>query len=119
MTDKKARRFNLTTWILISLVAGIIVGLACSYLIPAGSPADDIFIEGICYVCGQWFVRLMQMLVVPLVFCSIVCGAASMSDPKMLGKVGIGTIAIYLLTTALGRRHRHHARRSLQTGHGA
>lgn len=101
MTDKKARRFNLTTWILISLVAGIVVGLACSYLIPAGSPADDVFIEGICYVCGQWFVRLMQMLVVPLVFCSIVCGAASMSDPKMLGKVGIGTIAIYLLTTAL------------------
>ena len=101
MTNKKARRFNLTTWILISLVAGIVVGLACSYLIPAGSPADDVFIEGICYVCGQWFVRLMQMLVVPLVFCSIVCGAASMSDPKMLGKVGIGTIAIYLLTTAL------------------
>ena len=34
---------------------------ACSYLIPAGSPADDVFIEGICYVCGQWFVRLMPV----------------------------------------------------------
>ena len=31
----------------------------------------------------------------------IVCGAASMSDPKMLGKVGGGTILMYLCTTAL------------------
>lgn len=93
-------RFNLTTWILLSLVAGIVVGLACSYLVPEGSAVDEVLVEGVFYVCGQWFVRLMQMLVVPLVFCSIVCGAASMSDPKMLGKVGIGTILMYLLTTA-------------------
>ena len=30
MTDKNARRFNLTTWILISLVAGIIVDFCSS-----------------------------------------------------------------------------------------
>ncbi len=97
----KRKHLNLTTLILLSLAAGIVVGLICNPLIPDGSPADAIFIEGICYVIGQMFIHLMQMLVVPLVFCSIVCGAASMSDPKMLGKVGVGTIVMYLLTTAL------------------
>ena len=91
---------GLTTWSLISLAAGIVVGIIGSMTIPDGSVLDVYLIEGVFYVLGQWFIRLMQMLVVPLVFCSIVCGAASMSDPKMLGKVGIGTILMYLLTTA-------------------
>ena len=92
---------NLTTWILVSLVAGLIVGIACSICVPGDSPVYGYLINGVFYVVGQWFIRLMQMLVVPLVFCSIVCGAASMSDPKMLGKVGVGTILMYLFTTAL------------------
>ena len=91
---------NLTTWILGALAAGVVVGIICSMTVPDGSPVDAFLIEGVFYVCGQWFIRLMQMLVVPLVFCSIVCGAASMSDPKLLGKVGVGTIVMYLLTTA-------------------
>ena len=93
--------FSLTTWILVSLGAGIVAGILCSVAVPADSPFDAYVVEGILYVLGQWFIRLMQMLVVPLVFCSIVCGAASMSDPKMLGKVGVGTILLYLCTTAL------------------
>ncbi|MEE8722041.1 MAG: dicarboxylate/amino acid:cation symporter [Eggerthellaceae bacterium] len=99
--EKKGKKVSLTTVILISLAAGIIVGIICSLAVPSGSAFDSIVIEGIFYVFGQWFIRLMQMLVVPLVFCSIVCGAASMSDPKLLGKVGVGTIVMYLLTTAL------------------
>jgi len=100
--NPKARKTpGLTSWILIALVAGIVVGIICSATVAEGSPVDVYLIEGAFYVLGQWFIRLMQMLVVPLVFCSIVCGAASMSDPKMLGKVGIGTILMYLLTTAL------------------
>ena len=97
---KKKRRINLTGAILISLCLGIVVGIICSVTIPSGSTVDNILIEGVFYVLGQWFIRLMQMIVVPLVFCSIVCGAASMSDPKLLGKVGVGTILAYLLTTA-------------------
>ena len=100
-TSEPKKTLNLTTWILISLAAGIIVGIICSVAAPEGSPLDEYLIEGVFYVLGQWFIRLMQMLVVPLVFCSIVCGAASMSDPKLLGKVGVGTILMYLCTTAL------------------
>ncbi|WP_303728265.1 dicarboxylate/amino acid:cation symporter [Denitrobacterium detoxificans] len=100
-TGEPKKTMSLTTWILISLAAGIVVGIICSVAVPEGSPVDTYVIEGVFYVCGQWFIRLMQMLVVPLVFCSIVCGAASMSDPKLLGKVGLGTILMYLCTTAL------------------
>lgn len=98
--QKPRKKLDLTGVILLSLVAGIVVGIICSVAIPSGSDADNILIEGVFYVFGQWFIRLMQMLVVPLVFCSIVCGAASMSDPKLLGKVGVGTILMYLCTTA-------------------
>ncbi len=95
------KKLSMTTWILIALGAGIVCGIVCNMVIPPDSWADVYLIEGVCYVLGQGFIRLMQMLVVPLVFCSIVCGAASMSDPKMLGKVGGGTILMYLCTTAL------------------
>lgn len=50
---------------------------------------------------GQGFIRLMQMLVVPLVFCSLVCGSMAIGDTRRLGKVGMKTIAFYLLTTAI------------------
>ena len=50
---------------------------------------------------GQGFIRLMQMLVVPLVFCSLICGSMAIGDTKTLGKVGVKTIGFYLVTTAL------------------
>ncbi|MBQ9042937.1 MAG: dicarboxylate/amino acid:cation symporter [Eggerthellaceae bacterium] len=99
--EPKRKKLSMTTWILISLGAGIICGIICNSVIEPDSWADLYIIEGVFYVLGQGFIRLMQMLVAPLVFCSIVCGAASMSDPKMLGKVGGGTIVMYLCTTAL------------------
>ena len=37
---------------------------------------------------GQGFIRLMKMLVVPLVFCSLVCGSMAIGDTKKLGTVG-------------------------------
>ncbi len=50
---------------------------------------------------GQGFIRLMKMLVVPLVFCSLVCGSMSIGDTKKLGTVGVRTLVFYLATTAL------------------
>lgn len=99
--SSRFKKLSLTVWILIALIAGVVCGVVISILVPDDSFLYACGVNGIFYVLGQWFIRLMQMLVVPLVFCSIVCGAASMSDPKMLGKVGLGTIALYLCTTAL------------------
>lgn len=95
------RHIGLTGWIFIALVAGIAAGTACNYAVPAGSAVDEVVIEGLFYLVGQGFIRLMQMLVAPLVFCSIVCGAASIGSGKALGKVGGLTVLLYLLTTAV------------------
>ena len=43
----------------------------------------------------------MKMLVVPLVFCSLVCGSMAIGDTKKLGNVGGKTLAFYLVTTAV------------------
>lgn len=98
---KKRKKPGLTTWIFISLLLGICVGTVFHYWVPAGYVRDTVIIDGIFYVLGNGFIRLMQMLVVPLVFCSLVCGSMAMGDSKSLGKVGIKAIAFYLVTTAL------------------
>ena len=98
---KKRKKAGLTTLIFIALLSGMLLGGIIHYFVPSGYVRDTIFVDGIFYVVGNGFLRLMQMLVVPLVFCSIVCGSASIGDTKTLGKVGVKTVLFYLLTTAL------------------
>ncbi|MDO4406844.1 MAG: dicarboxylate/amino acid:cation symporter [Eubacteriales bacterium] len=100
--EKKPRKkMGLTSQIFIGLIGGLIVGIIFNLLIPSSYVRDTIFVEGIFYVIGQGFIRLMKMLVVPLVFCSLVTGSSSIGDTKTLGKVGGKTIVFYLCTTAL------------------
>ncbi len=100
---EKPKRFQLglTGRILLALALGLICGVIFHYFVPAGTVRDDVFVNGIFYVIGQGFIRLMQMLVVPLVFCSIVCGASSIGDTKTLGTIGVKTLCFYICTTAL------------------
>ncbi|MCQ2466993.1 MAG: dicarboxylate/amino acid:cation symporter [Clostridia bacterium] len=97
----KKKKFSLTTKIFIGLILGLIVGVIFNVFIPAGYVRDTIFVNGIFHVIGDGFIRFMKMLVVPLVFFSLVCGASSIGDTKSLGKVGGKTIVFYLCTTAL------------------
>ena len=97
--NKKA--IGLTTKIFIALIAGAILGIVLCYLVPDSSFKKDVIIEGVLYVIGQGFIRLMKMLVVPLVFCSLVCGSMAIGDTKKLGTVGVRTLVFYLATTAM------------------
>ncbi|OON95207.1 MAG: sodium:dicarboxylate symporter [Epulopiscium sp. Nele67-Bin005] len=99
MTEK--RKLGLSTQIFISLLIGAIVGLALYYLVPASSFKDDVLVGGLFYFVGNGFIRCMQMLVVPLVFSSLICGAMSIGDSKSLGRVGGKIILFYLCTTAI------------------
>lgn len=98
MENKK--KMGLTTAIFIGLLAGAMVGILLHYAFPDGA-VKSALIDGVFYVVGNGFLRLMQMLVVPLVFCSLVCGSMAMGDTKKLGKIGVKTLAFYLATTAL------------------
>lgn len=95
------KKIGLTTRIFISLFLGAVAGVILYYLVPEGYIRDTVLINGIFYILGNGFLRLMQMLVVPLVFCSLICGSSAIGDTKTLGKVGVKTIAFYIITTAL------------------
>ena len=59
------------------------------------------FVNGIFDVGGKVFVNSLKLLVVPLVFVSLVCGASNLSDGSSMGRIGLKTIALYLFTTAV------------------
>ncbi|MDO4163806.1 MAG: dicarboxylate/amino acid:cation symporter [Bacteroides sp.] len=97
----KKFKYNLTTVIFISLLLGFFVGMIFHYGIPSCYVRDTIFIDGLFYILGNGFIRAMQMLVVPLVLCSIICGTMSMGDTRKMGRIGGTTLVFYLLTTVL------------------
>ncbi|MDZ7374126.1 MAG: dicarboxylate/amino acid:cation symporter, partial [candidate division KSB1 bacterium] len=92
------RRFSVR----LDLPAQILIGLAAGAFLGA---LGNLFGWGpwiLTYVkpLGTLFVRLISLVVVPLVLASLVVGAASLGDPRKLGRVGAKTVAYYLLTTA-------------------
>lgn len=97
----KQKKMGLSTKIFIALLLGAIFGFGINLLLPSGVLKDDILINGILYIVGNGFIRLMQMLVIPLVMCSLICGTMSIGDTKTLGKVGVKTLGFYIFTTAV------------------
>ncbi|MEB2584580.1 dicarboxylate/amino acid:cation symporter [Bacillus cereus] len=87
-----------TKAILIALFLGLVVGLTLNLAAPfIFEPLNQYVFNPI----GQLFIRLIKMLVVPVVFISIVLGAAGLGDPKQLGRIGLKSISFFLVTTAV------------------
>lgn len=99
--DQKMKKFPLTAQIFIGLLLGALAGVLLHEFMPAGELRDQILVGGVLNVVGNGFLRAMQMLVVPLVFCSLVCGSMAVGDTKKLGKIGGKILLLYLLTTAV------------------
>ncbi|MDH3644864.1 MAG: cation:dicarboxylase symporter family transporter, partial [Gammaproteobacteria bacterium] len=93
---------TLTVRILIAMGLGLVLG---SLIKAAGLDADhwlqSVLIGDVIDAGGQIFVRSLQLMVVPLVFVSLVCGAASLGDTGSMGRVAGKAVGLYLLTTAL------------------
>ena len=98
---KNIKHMSLSTKIFIALLAGVVSGLLINFFLPPGTLRDTILVDGILYILGNGFIRLMQMLVIPLVICSLICGTMSIGDTKTIGKVGVKTLVFYVVTTAL------------------
>ncbi|MED1038780.1 dicarboxylate/amino acid:cation symporter [Bacillus mycoides] len=87
-----------TKAILIALFLGLVVGLTLNLAAPSiFEPLNQYAFNPL----GQLFIRLIKMLVVPVVFISIVLGAAGLGDPKQLGRIGLKSISFFLVTTAV------------------
>jgi len=103
---------SLTTRIVIAMAAGILVGAFLQWLMPNKSDLliplyffdisiRGLLVDGVFEVVGKIFVASLQMLVVPLVFVSLICGTCSLKDTTKLGRIGGKAIGMYLVTTAI------------------
>lgn len=80
--------FPLIYKLAIALVAGAVVGLAVGEPATALQPLGDVFL------------RLLQMLVMPLVVVTLIAGVSSVS-PARLGGIGLKVLVFYLATSAV------------------
>ena len=99
---------NLTVRILWGMGLGLVLGALIKWagqsqlLSPGVTSAIDLYlIDGFFLLIGKVFVASLKLLVVPLVFVSLVCGAGALGDNSKLGRIGIKTIGLYLMTTAI------------------
>ncbi len=97
----RLKNISLSNWILIGMILGMAAGLILNFMVPDSFFKNIILVDNVFYLGGNLFIKLMKMLVVPLVFCSIVVGAASISDIRKIGTIGGRTILIYIVTTAI------------------
>ncbi len=100
---------RLTSYILIGLVLGLIVGWAINHQIADGTPAATARLKEIgagFSIVTTIFLRLIKMIIAPLVFSTLVVGIAHMGDITALGRVGGRTMAWFvtasLVSLALG-----------------
>ncbi|MBO5658816.1 MAG: dicarboxylate/amino acid:cation symporter [Duodenibacillus sp.] len=84
-------KFGLPMQMLLGLVLGVVVGAIVS------SDFASTYLQPL----GQLFIRLIRMVVVPLVFATLVAGAAGISDISKLGRVATKTVIVFALTTAV------------------
>jgi len=101
MSQPTSSSNNITTKILIGMITGLIVGVLIQVLFSDSKWFDTYLVNGLFQITGGIFVRVLEMLVVPLVLVSLVCGVCSLADPSKLGRVGGKALCLYLLTTAI------------------
>ncbi len=82
--------------IILALVLGVALGGYVHYQRPENIPGFSQNIK----LLGTIFIRLVQMIIAPLVFSTLVVGIAKMGDMKMVGRVG-GKAMAWFITASL------------------
>jgi Na+/H+-dicarboxylate symporter len=93
---------RLTRYILIALALGIIAGWAINAAIDDGTQASAAQLKAIAdylSIVTALFLRLIKMIIAPLVFSTLVAGIAHMGDVAALGRVGVRSIAWFILAS--------------------
>ena len=91
---------SFTQRILLSMLAGVVVGVALNASAEALPSLNTFLVDGLFYVVGAIFLALLKLMVVPLVLVSLVCGVNAMGDLRTIGRVGAKTVGLFLATTA-------------------
>ena len=83
------KNLSLGVKILIWMGVGVVVGIIAGEQAIVVRPVGDLFI------------RLLLMAAIPLVFFNLVAGITSLSDIRILGRLGLRTVAYYVGTTSV------------------
>jgi Na+/H+-dicarboxylate symporter len=97
IVHQKPKKSKLTLYILIGMILGILAGY---YVHENYSPATiKVFSDNI-KLLTIIFLRLVQMIIAPIVFATLVVGIAKLGDMKTVGRVG-GKAMIWFITASL------------------
>jgi len=98
ITQTNNHRFTIK--IVIGMLLGIVIGLAIKW-IPFADATREFLINNIFQLCGQLFLNLIKLLVIPIVLVSLVYGVASLGNLSKLGRIGGKSLILYILTTVI------------------
>lgn len=96
-TEKKSLFSNLTVQILVAMILGAVLGIFIhnNYSVDAAKE-----FSGYIKMLATIFIRLVQMIISPLVFTTLVVGIAKLGDIKAVGRIG-GKALGWFLTASL------------------
>lgn len=97
VASDKSKSSRLTLYIVIAMILGIVVG----YIINENASAE--FISSFApkiKLLATIFLRLVQMIIAPLVFATLVVGIAKLGDLKTVGRVG-GKAMLWFVSASL------------------
>lgn len=95
---KALGKWALTNLLLLLTIASVIVGIIVGVSVREANPSR-VAIELIAFP-GEIFLRMLQMLILPLIIFSLIAGLGSL-DTKVAGALGRRTVLYYGLTTVL------------------
>jgi len=80
---------SLYVQVIIAIIIGIILGISAPDFAISLKPLSDAFI------------KLIKMMIVPIIFCTIVSGIAGMEDMKTAGRVGLKALIYFEVVTTI------------------
>ena len=98
---KEKKKQPLYVKIFIALFAGIIFGYILNFMGGVENPVINEYILPFLQFLGDFFIKLIKMIVVPLVFFCIIDAALSLGDIKKLRSIGVKTILWFLFSSGI------------------
>lgn len=100
LVQRRHHAWSLSKKVFTGLLLGTVFGLGLQLVFGANSDAISQAIPWFNIV-GNGYVKLLQMIVMPLVFISILGAVAKLHQGSSLGKISVLSIGILLFTTAI------------------
>ena len=98
MLHQQRSHASFTVRVFTGLTLGIALGAALHWIYGSGSPVvtgTNSYLD----IVGTGYVKLLQMIVMPLIMVSIIAAMLKLKDARCIGKISVLTIGILMLTT--------------------